>query len=205
MKFIGKKILCLALILNLVNFLIFIVFNVCGFSFFKKKNPYFNNNVVFAHKEESSNEGNNKDQNDAKDNQLNKPKEEKQEEQKEGWGSWLWNITKTTGSAIYKKLPGTKTPENIDTKLLNQIQEEITAIENTKEKIKELTQQEEILKNMLEFDEAYKKAEQKYKEVEKNLKENKFQDVSNLLKPSKSWWQSLKSFFLFWIIKLLNP
>ncbi|PEH36116.1 hypothetical protein BBA70_03075 [New Jersey aster yellows phytoplasma] len=37
MKFIGKKILCLALILNLVNFLIFIVFNVCGFSFFKKK------------------------------------------------------------------------------------------------------------------------------------------------------------------------
>ncbi|WP_024563313.1 hypothetical protein [Candidatus Phytoplasma tritici] len=193
MKFIGKKILCLALILNLVIFFIFIVFNVCSFSFFKNKNSYFNNNFVYAQKEESANEGNNKNQNDAKDNQLNKPKEENQE----GWGSWLWNITKAAGSSIYNKLAETKTPKNIDTQLLNQIQEEITAIENTKEQIKELTQQNEILKNILESDEAYQKAEQQYKEVENNLKENKFQDVSNLLKPSKSWWQSFKSFFPF--------
>ncbi|PWV43710.1 MAG: hypothetical protein DF280_03250 ['Brassica napus' phytoplasma] len=197
MKFIGKKILCLALILNLVNFFIFIVFNVCSFSFFKKKNPYFNNNVVYAQKEESANKGNNKDQNDAKDNQLNKPKEEKQEEQKEGCGSWLWNKVKEVGTAIYNTLPETKAPENIDTQLLNQIQEEITAIEETKEQIKELTQQDETLKNMLESDEAYKKAEQQYKEVENNLKENKFQEASNLLKPSPTWWQSFISFFPF--------
>ncbi|WP_227807277.1 hypothetical protein [Mulberry dwarf phytoplasma] len=191
MKFIGKKILCLALILNLVNFFIFIVFNVCSFSFFKKKNPYFNNNFVYAQKEESANKGNNKDQNDAKDNQLNKPKEEKQEEQKEGFGSWLWNKFKDN------ILPGTKSPENIDTQLLNQIKEEITAIEEKKEKIKELTQQDETLKNMLESDEAYKKAEQQYKEVENNLKENKFQEASNLLKPSPTWWHSFISFFPF--------
>lgn len=189
MKFIGKKILCLALTLNLVNFFIFIVFNVCSFSFFKKKKPYFNNNVVYAQKEESANEGNNKDPNDAKDNQLTKTKK--------GLGSRLWNITKVAGSAIYNKLSGTKTPENINIPLLNQIKEEITAIVNTQEKIKALTQKDEILKNMLESDESYKKAEQQYKEVEKNLKENKFQNVSNLLNPSKSWWQSFKSFFPF--------
>ncbi|MGL9688067.1 MAG: hypothetical protein ACQBVK_04940 [Candidatus Phytoplasma sp. TWB_XP] len=200
MKFIGKKILCLALILNLVNFFIFMVFNVCSFSFFKKKNPYFNNNVVYAQKEENANKGNNKDQNDAKDNQLNKPKEEKQEEQKEGWGSWLSNKTKAAGSkvkevgtAIYNTLPGTKAPENIDTQLLNQIQEEITAIEETKEQIKELTKQDETLKNMLESDEAYKKIEQQYKEVETKLKENKFQEALDLLNLSKGLLQQIQN------------
>lgn len=197
MKFIGKKILCLALILNLVNFFIFIVFNVCSFSFFKKKNPYFNNNFVYAQKEESSNKGNNKDQKNAKDNQLNKPNEEKQEEQKKCSDSWFWNKVKEVRTAIYNILPGTKSPENIDTQLLNQIKEEITAIEEKKEKIKELTQQDETLKNMLESDEAYKKAEQQYKEVEDNLKENKFQEASNLLKPSPTGWRSFISFFPF--------
>ncbi|OIJ44942.1 hypothetical protein BHE82_00820 [Rice orange leaf phytoplasma] len=109
----------------------------------------------------------------------------------------MWNKVKEVGTAIYNTLPGTKAPENIDTQLLNQIQEEITAIEETKEQIKELTQQDETLKNMLESDEAYKKAEQQYKEVENNLKENKFQEASNLLKSSPTWWQSFISFFPF--------
>jgi hypothetical protein len=214
MKFIVKKILFLALILNLLIFLIFIVVDVVSFGFLKRKKSYLHNNIVYAQPEKSSNKGNNEDQNNPKDNSLEKS-------QLKRLYSWIENgITKNV-STIYNKFSGIKPSENLP----KTIELELIDVEETEEQISELIQEDETLKDdvikekesldqvrnnvlqlinsnsklkeILEYDETFHKVEKQYKELEIKLKENKFQEAADLLKFSQTWWESLKSWVFF--------